>query len=234
WPPGHPNDYIHANWVPVHGEKRYICTQGPTEKTVEDFWRLVWQEKCRGIVMLCGVMELGKKKCEQYWPSQQGEQLTSGQLTIKNTKVHELEKMLVSSSLELSFQGQTHRVEHIIWNGWPDRGVPENHLACLRLVRKMAPLAPVVVHCSAGIGRTGTIVGLDMFQTNLYNGEKLSLADVVKELRVHRHGSVQTDVQFIYMHRVIFGLADNKKVVKEAEIAAFLAEYDAFIKSKGG
>uniref|UniRef100_A0A1I8A4H7 Tyrosine-protein phosphatase domain-containing protein n=1 Tax=Steinernema glaseri TaxID=37863 RepID=A0A1I8A4H7_9BILA len=73
-----------------------------------------------------------------------------------------------------------------------------------------------------------------MFQTNLHNGEKVSLADVVKELRVHRHGSVQTDVQFIYMHRVIFGLADNKKLIKEGEVASFLVEYDAFIKSKGG
>uniref|UniRef100_A0AC34FZG4 Tyrosine-protein phosphatase domain-containing protein n=1 Tax=Panagrolaimus sp. ES5 TaxID=591445 RepID=A0AC34FZG4_9BILA len=62
WPPENPNDYIHANWVNVRGEKRYICTQGPTSKTVEDFWRLVFQEKCKGIVMLTEVMELGKKK----------------------------------------------------------------------------------------------------------------------------------------------------------------------------
>ena len=62
WPPGHPNDYIHANWVQVRGEKRYICTQGPTPKTVEDFWRMVFQEKIKGIVSLTEIMELGKKK----------------------------------------------------------------------------------------------------------------------------------------------------------------------------
>ncbi|KAK0424527.1 hypothetical protein QR680_008712 [Steinernema hermaphroditum] len=234
WPPGHPNDYIHANWVPVHGEKRYICTQGPTEKTVEDFWRLVWQEKCKSIVMLCGVMEMGKKKCEQYWPAKEGEQMTSGLLTIRNVKVHDPEKMLTSSNLELSWQGQTHRVDHILWNGWPDRGVPDNHLACLRLVRKVAPLAPVIVHCSAGIGRTGTIVGLDMCQVSLQNGEPVNMADIVKELRVHRHGSVQTDVQYIYMHRVIFSLAENKKAIQESDIAQFITDYQAFIKSKGG
>ncbi|KAK0424520.1 hypothetical protein QR680_008710 [Steinernema hermaphroditum] len=234
WPPGHPNDYIHANWVPVNGEKRYICTQGPTTKTVEDFWRLVWQEKSKGIVMLCGVMEMGKKKCEQYWPLKQGEQMISGLLTIRNMKVHEYEKMLISSALELSWQGETHRVEHIIWNGWPDRGVPDNYLACLRLIRKMAPLAPVIVHCSAGIGRTGTIVGLDMCQVNLHNGEPINMADIVRELRVHRHGSVQTDVQYIYMHRVLFSLAENKKAIREPEGASFLAEFQAFIKMKGG
>uniref|UniRef100_A0A1I7ZRU1 Protein-tyrosine phosphatase n=1 Tax=Steinernema glaseri TaxID=37863 RepID=A0A1I7ZRU1_9BILA len=234
WPPGHANDYIHANWVPVRGEKRYICTQGPTEKTVEDFWRLVWQEKCRGIVMLCGVMEMGKKKCEQYWPSHQGESITSGQVTIKNTKVHEFEKSLVATNLELSAQGHTHKMEHIIWNGWPDRGVPDNYLASLRLIRKVSAMAPVLVHCSAGIGRTGTIVGLDMCLQSLSSNEKVTMADIVKDLRVYRHGSVQTDMQYIYMHRVLIALAENKKVISKDEVASWISDFDAFIKAKGG
>ncbi|KAK0390389.1 hypothetical protein QR680_019333 [Steinernema hermaphroditum] len=234
WPPGHANDYIHANWVPVKGEKKYICTQGPTEKTVEDFWRLVWQENIKAIIMLCGVMEMGKKKCEQYWPAKQDDTMISGALTIKNMKVSEAEKVLVSTFLEITHEGKTHKVEHIIWNGWPDRGVPDNHLGCLRLIRKISPMSPVIVHCSAGIGRTGTIVGLDMCLHNLASSEKVVMADIVKELRVYRHGSVQTDVQYIYMHRVLFALAENHKAVTKEDIRSFITEYDAFIKAKGG
>ncbi|KAL6734802.1 hypothetical protein Aduo_005302 [Ancylostoma duodenale] len=68
WPPGK-NDYIHANWVSGSDvPKKFICTQAPTKNTVEDFWRMIWQEQCKSIVMLCNIMECGKKKCEQYWP----------------------------------------------------------------------------------------------------------------------------------------------------------------------
>ncbi|TKR68628.1 hypothetical protein L596_024588 [Steinernema carpocapsae] len=234
WPPGNTNDYVHANWVPVKGEKKYICTQGPTEKTVEDFWRLVWQEKCKSIVMLCGIMETGKKKCEQYWPLKEGESMTSGQLTITNTKVVEVEKNMISSSLDLAHQGELLKVEQIHWNGWPDRGVPENYLAPMRLIRKVTPMTPILVHCSAGIGRTGTVVGLDMSQHLLNAGEKIDLHEIVKELRKHRHGSVQTDVQFLYMHRVLFAIAENKKIITREEFAAFFKEFDAFVKAKGG
>uniref|UniRef100_A0A914ZHK2 Tyrosine-protein phosphatase domain-containing protein n=1 Tax=Panagrolaimus superbus TaxID=310955 RepID=A0A914ZHK2_9BILA len=118
WPPENPNDYIHANWVQVRGEKRYICTQGPTSKTVEDFWRLVFQEKCKGIVMLTEVMELGKKKCEQYWPKTVGDSMTSGLCTIVNKKVTEVEKMLLSTQLEVTANGETLKCEHVLWTGW--------------------------------------------------------------------------------------------------------------------
>ncbi|RCN45552.1 Protein-tyrosine phosphatase [Ancylostoma caninum] len=68
WPPGE-NDYIHANWVCGSDvPKKFICTQAPTRNTVEDFWRMIWQERCKSIVMLCNIMECGRKKCEQYWP----------------------------------------------------------------------------------------------------------------------------------------------------------------------
>ncbi|VDL67914.1 unnamed protein product [Nippostrongylus brasiliensis] len=68
WPPGM-SDYINANWVDsVDKQKKFICTQAPTNKTLDDFWRMIWQEKCKSIVMLCNIMECGKQKCEQYWP----------------------------------------------------------------------------------------------------------------------------------------------------------------------
>ncbi|KAI6241265.1 Receptor-type tyrosine-protein phosphatase epsilon [Aphelenchoides fujianensis] len=191
--------------------------EGPIKKTVDDLWRLVWQEKAKAIVMLCGVMELGKRN-----------------ISIRNVDVTEPEKILTVSKLELTVDGEGSLIcSHFLWNGWPDRGVPENFMACLRLLAKLKALSPVIVHCSAGIGRTGTIVGLEMAQQTLCSGEKLKMAALVKELRAHRHGSVQTDVQYVYMHRVLLGLAENKKAVKHEEIVAFFDAYEAFIKERG-
>jgi protein-tyrosine phosphatase len=234
WPPGCTSDYIHANWVPIRGEKKFICTQGPIEKSVDDFWRLVWQEKTKAIVMLCGIFELGKKKCEQYWNEKAGEQMkVASGITIKTVEVSEAEKNLTISKLELSVEGQENLVVfHYLWKEWPDRGVPENFMACLRLLTKLKIFSPAVVHCSAGIGRTGTIVGLEVAMQILQAGERLVMADVVKELRQHRHGSVQTDVQYVYMHRVLIGLAENKKYVKREEIASFYESYETFVKGK--
>uniref|UniRef100_A0A914Z137 Uncharacterized protein n=1 Tax=Panagrolaimus superbus TaxID=310955 RepID=A0A914Z137_9BILA len=235
WPPGCTSDYVHANWLPVRGEKKFICTQGPTDKTVDDFWRLVWQEKTKAIVMLCGIMELGKKKCEQYWMDKAGEQMkVQSGITIKTTDVSETEKNLTLTKLELSVEGHDNFVvHHFLWKEWPDRGVPENFMACFRLLQRLKTYSPpTLVHCSAGIGRTGTICGLDMANQILNVGDRLVMADVIKELRQHRHGSVQTDVQYIYMHRVLIGLAENKKLVKHEEIAPFYESYENFIKGK--
>uniref|UniRef100_A0AC35F2A1 Tyrosine-protein phosphatase domain-containing protein n=1 Tax=Panagrolaimus sp. PS1159 TaxID=55785 RepID=A0AC35F2A1_9BILA len=114
WPPIEgSSDYIHANWAPVRGEKKFICTQGPIEKTVDDFWRLVWQEKTKAIIMLCGIIELGKKKCEQYWCEKGGEQMkVASGITIKTIDVAETEKNLVVTKLELSVEGQETFVCH--------------------------------------------------------------------------------------------------------------------------
>uniref|UniRef100_A0A0K0DAI8 Protein-tyrosine phosphatase n=1 Tax=Angiostrongylus cantonensis TaxID=6313 RepID=A0A0K0DAI8_ANGCA len=186
WPPGF-CDYINANWISgVDKAKKFICTQGPVEKTVDDFWRMIWQEKCRSIIMLCNITECGKSKCEQYWP-----------LTAQHT------------------------VEHFHWTDWPDRGVPRTTtLAIFRILRRVNRLTPCVVHCSAGIGRTGTVVGIDMVYRRLERGEKdvseymikKYLAYLVTELREMRHGAVQMDCQYVYMHRILLVVAENLKV----------------------
>jgi len=236
WPPGSTNDYIHANWVTIQGEKSFICSQGPTEKTVDDFWRMIWENKCRAVVMLCNIMEKGRKKCEIYYPEKPESPpiTTSSKIVIKNLGSTALEKILTVSILEVKVpSGEKFKVRHFFWNSWPDLGVPANIMACLRLLARLKSFYPVVVHCSAGVGRTGTIVGLEMCQQTIMSGEPLSILKIVKELRACRHGAVQTDIQYVYMHRVMLGLADNMKVVTQEELAPFYDAYDAFLKSRG-
>uniref|UniRef100_A0A914ZJK3 Protein-tyrosine phosphatase n=2 Tax=Parascaris univalens TaxID=6257 RepID=A0A914ZJK3_PARUN len=235
YPPGCDNDYIHANWVDIRESKhKFICTQAPKTNTLVDFWRMVWQEKSKAIVMLCNIMECGKKKCEQYWPANVGETQTYGPITVKNLKNVQAEKMLTVSQLEVSSNSEPPlSVEHMFWNNWPDRGVPENYLACFRLLARLKNYTHIVVHCSAGIGRTGTVVGLEMAMQAFMAGEKLSMVDVVKELRRQRPGSVQTDVQYVYMHRCIIGLSENKKAVKREEMSSFMEQFDQLLKIRG-
>uniref|UniRef100_A0A7E4ZXD9 Protein-tyrosine phosphatase n=1 Tax=Panagrellus redivivus TaxID=6233 RepID=A0A7E4ZXD9_PANRE len=234
WPPGNPNEYVHANYVPIRGEKRFICTQGPTEKTGDDFWRLVWQEKAKAIVMLCNVIEQGKPKCLQYWPETVGEKFTLPcGLVVTTIDSNEVEKQLVLTKLELAVGKDTYVCMHYLWKNWPDRGVPENFMGCFRLLTKIKPYSPVVVHCSAGIGRTGTVIGIEAAQAHLMAGEKPVIADIVTELRKHRHGSVQTDIQYAYIHRVLIGFAENRKLIKREEVAQFFVDYDTLLKARG-
>uniref|UniRef100_A0A914Q2T8 Protein tyrosine phosphatase n=1 Tax=Panagrolaimus davidi TaxID=227884 RepID=A0A914Q2T8_9BILA len=233
WPPNNPNDYIHANWVYIRGEKKYICTQGPTLETMEDFWRMVFQEKCKGIVMLTETMESGKAKCEQYWPKLVGETMKSGACTILNKKVTEVEKMLISTELEITtLNGEKFNCEHVLWTGWPDHGVPNEYLATLRLIERMSNYSPCLVHCSAGIGRTGTIVGIDLCQKTLKSGQKADMNEIVKEIRKYRFGSVQTDVQFVFMHAVFLKLAESRKIVTEEQLHTFFANYRCYVVEK--
>ncbi|CAD6191429.1 unnamed protein product [Caenorhabditis auriculariae] len=233
------NDYIHANWVRgPEGTNRYICTQGPTEKTIEDFWRMIWQEKPPVILMLCNLFELGRKKCEMYWPEQAETPLSllNNQLTVKlTTPAVELEKSIILMKFTLTDtqSEKTHIVDHYQWKAWPDRGVPEVPMATFRLLAKVRKAHPVVVHCSAGIGRTGTIVGLEIAYDKYIKGEKITMEEIVRDIRSQRHGSVQTDAQYLFMHRVMLTLAENKETM-QAEINTFITDYNKVMASKAG
>ncbi|GMR60334.1 hypothetical protein PMAYCL1PPCAC_30529, partial [Pristionchus mayeri] len=242
------HDYIHANWVAVPDKRQYICTQGPIAATIDDFWRMVWQEKCKSIVMLCNIVECGKKKCEQYWPEAATQETVYGALTVKATAKSEFEKLMTVTNLTVTDGSETLEVEHIIWNNWPDRGVPSDVLTCFKLLDKLKKLSPTVIHCSAGIGRTGTIVGLDLILSRLKAGEVKTAKEVniatptklsnlphpiVIELRSKRHGSVQMDIQYLYIHRVVIALGLSRKVVKDSEVKGFVDAYEALCKQRG-
>ncbi|MCP9261728.1 Tyrosine-protein phosphatase non-receptor type 9 [Dirofilaria immitis] len=181
-------DYIHANYVRTslcNLPNNYICTQGPMDSTVNDFWRLVWQEKPKTIVMLCKVIECGKQKCSQYFPLNQGETKQYGKVIVQNVR-----KTSSDSNERLRKGNPSFVLTLFKWLDWPDFGVPTSGMGMLRILRQIRdqPRSTAIIHCSAGVGRSGTIIacfGCD------------------KEIRTQRAGAVQTEGQYIYLHRTL-------------------------------
>uniref|UniRef100_A0A1I8AK35 Protein-tyrosine-phosphatase n=1 Tax=Steinernema glaseri TaxID=37863 RepID=A0A1I8AK35_9BILA len=240
WPPSSKNDYIHANWVRglPDTQKDIICTQGPLTSTREDFWRMIWQEKCAVIIMLCAVTECGKNKCDQYWPLKAGDKLSILGLTITNLGVEQSGNELAYTRLNISGTGRDggkrdHLVNHVLWTGWPDKGVPATSTGALKLIIRTQHLQPAVVHCSAGVGRTGTIVALESCIRVLDAGNELSIYNVLRTLRSKRHNACQTDLQYLYLHRAVIAFILSKNVVTPEEIAPFICEYDALVEQRG-
>lgn len=211
-------DYINANHV--NGEKEwginYIAAQGPTPETIKDFIRMVWEQKVQVIVMLTKLVEAGKKKCAQYWPDKNMKSMIVtvpdlGDFTIAHMSEVRKDYFLVTE-LILSFRGERRHLIHYWFDTWPDHGVPrKNGLldtdGVLTLLdefksysKKHAPDAPILIHCSAGIGRTGTVIGIDASCSEVSKTGKVNVVMVVNRLREDRGGLVQHAAQLSYLH----------------------------------
>ncbi|ULT94818.1 hypothetical protein L5515_011058 [Caenorhabditis briggsae] len=238
--PPAPNDYIHANFVgcPMVPDKRFICTQGPLDHTVDDFWWMIVQQRVEQIVMLCKTIETGKYKCAQYWPLAMGEKREiRGGIVVENVsgaKPMEKDAEIHITTLHVYSCGQTMVVRHLHWSEWPDRGVPPCKLTSLELLSAVrGSRMPIVVHCSAGIGRTGTIVAIEYILERIAENKQCPpMPDLVKSLRDQRAYSIQTDLQYLYIHRVMLNYFLEKYKDKYLGLLTpdNVAKYDKFIK----
>ncbi|EGR28056.1 protein-tyrosine phosphatase protein, putative, partial [Ichthyophthirius multifiliis] len=217
--------YINANYIyttfPYRSSNYYIATQGPLNQTFDNFWKMIWEHESRVIIMLCKLKEVNRPKCDQYWPigKQKYGQITVENLGEKNGK----DKEITIRMFKLTKEGQNNelQVEQIHWEGWPDHGVPENTQALQELAVKAAQdfqnnLKPTL-HCSAGVGRTGTLLSctfsyieLKKIYENIKNDaqihkeqkqeeflkQQLNMFDIVRKLREQRTLMVQTKEQF--------------------------------------
>ncbi|XP_053910515.1 receptor-type tyrosine-protein phosphatase kappa isoform X2 [Cuculus canorus] len=220
------NGYINASYVDSYRSPRFfIAAQGPLPGTVVDFWQMVWQEKTSIIVMLTGLVEQNKTKCERYWPEQ--EQVYGDfTVTLNNTRTT---TGLVTRNFCLQKAGCAlpRVVEQFHFLLWPDHGVPRNSAQLLCLVevvnkRKMeASAGPVLVHCSAGIGRTGTFIALD-FLLKMGNAEgKVDVFHCVQRLREQRVSMVQTKEQYTFLYEALLeGLLCSSTGVPVENIAS--------------
>ncbi|EYB85754.1 hypothetical protein Y032_0291g1557 [Ancylostoma ceylanicum] len=207
-------DYIHANYVgtPVSA-KRFILTQGPLDGTVNEFWQMVLQEEAETILMLCNCIETGKNKCSPYWPDKTGDtrQFNGGEVSNVQTRVLSPEELTVMVCiLNVKFSRadgsmDSREIRHYQWQDWPDRGVPPCRLTSMELLSRVRGTSkPIVVHCSAGIGRTGTIVAIEYILERMQAGhECAAMNDLLKELRNQRAYTIQNDLQYLYIHRVM-------------------------------
>lgn len=206
--------YINANYIRGHqGQANtYICTQGPMPnlRSTADFWRMVWQEKSTAILMVTGITERGTEKCARYWPNAlYNEKLKSGGMNHAGIVVRVIAGFrkdgYITSRIALVKGGEQREVRHYWFDSWPDHGVPERTepvISMLQAVQEWAPLggAPWVVHCSAGIGRSGTIVAVDMGMRMMVETGRANVIDIITELRQDRGGMVQHKEQAEFVH----------------------------------
>ncbi|XP_015703929.1 receptor-type tyrosine-protein phosphatase kappa-like [Coturnix japonica] len=202
------NDYINASYVDSYQSPRFfIAAQGPLPGTVVDFWQMVWQEKISVIVMLTGLVEQNKIKCEQYWPEQQ-QVYGDFSVTLNNTRTT---KGLTTRIFCLQKAGCAlpRTVEQFHYLQWPDHEVPRNPaqlLSLLEMINKSgseSPAGPVLVHCSAGIGRTGTFIALDFLLKMAKVEGKVDVFHCVQKLREQRICMVQTKEQYAFLYEVL-------------------------------
>lgn len=233
------NDYIHANYVDGYRQKdAYISTQGPLDDTVEDFWRMIWQQVVLVIAMTTKVIEQRKLKCAQYWPLESGESLRIEDLfEIKNTSVQDLGDYRVSKLLIKHLPSdQTRNIVHCQFLSWPDHGVPKTAaqiLDFIDLVRKnqvdcLAQLEsiwtghpqgpPICVHCSAGIGRTGTFCAIDISVNRLNDCKKVDVLDTVNKIRLQRAQSVQMRDQYVFCYLAVLEYAQRENLLADKNV----------------
>jgi len=160
--------FINANYVRGFKgfPKRYIATQGPLPDTMNDFWRMIWEESIVCIVMTTGLIEGKRRKCDRYWPEHPQTQGQYGNVTVN--VLDEVDSgPWVLSTFRVDNGSETRTVKHFWYTGWPDHGVPETARDVIEFLRAVkeetgTSKAPILVHCSAGIGRTGTFMAIDI------------------------------------------------------------------------
>ncbi|XP_043849975.1 receptor-type tyrosine-protein phosphatase H [Dromiciops gliroides] len=205
------SDYINASFIPgFFGPREYIATQGPLPQTVGDFWRLVWDQQSHTIVMLTNCVESGRVKCEHYWPLD-AKPCSHGRLRV-TLKGEDVAQHWTIRDLQLFHMDlkESLFVRQFHYTVWPDHGVPRSPdplLAFQALFQKWLDQSPgggpPIVHCSAGVGRTGTFIALNVLLRQLQKYQQVGVQSFVGEMRKSRPLMVQTEGQYIFLYQAL-------------------------------
>lgn len=224
------SDYINASYIPGNNFRReYIATQGPLPGTKDDFWKMAWEQNVHNIVMVTQCVEKGRVKCDHYWPADQ-DSLYYGDLILQMLSESVLPEWTIREFRICSEeQLDAHRlIRHFHYTVWPDHGVPETTQSLIQFVRTVRDYinrtpgaGPTVVHCSAGVGRTGTFIALDRILQQLDSKDSVDIYGAVHDLRLHRVHMVQTECQYVYLHQCVRDVLRARKLRSEQENPLF-------------
>ncbi|XP_026124387.1 receptor-type tyrosine-protein phosphatase delta-like isoform X39 [Carassius auratus] len=199
------SDYINSNYIDGYRKQNaYIATQGALPETFGDFWRMIWEQRSANIVMMTKLEERSRVKCDQYWPNRGTETYGLIQVTLLDTV--ELATYCVRTlALYKNGSSEKREVRQFQFTAWPDHGVPEHptpFLAFLRRVKSCNPpdAGPMVVHCSAGVGRTGCFIVIDAMLERIKHEKTVDIYGHVTLMRTQRNYMVQTEDQYVFIH----------------------------------
>uniref|UniRef100_A0A8C4YUW2 protein-tyrosine-phosphatase n=1 Tax=Gadus morhua TaxID=8049 RepID=A0A8C4YUW2_GADMO len=201
------SDYINANYIDgYHRPRHYIATQGPMQETVRDFWRMVWQENSASIVMVTNLVEVGRVKCVRYWPD---ETEVYGDIKVTLIETEPLAEYVIRTfTVQKKGHHEIREIRQFHFTSWPDHGVPCYATGLLGFIRQVKFLnppdgGPVAVHCSAGAGRTGCFMAVDIMLDMAENEGVVDIFNCIRELRSQRVNMVQTEEQYVFVHDAI-------------------------------
>ncbi|KAH7639486.1 tyrosine phosphatase IA-2 [Dermatophagoides farinae] len=215
------SDYINANTITDHDPRNpaYIATQGPLSNTKADFWQMIWEQGSVLIVMLTRLRENGLNMCERYWPEEGSELFDNYEVHLVSEHIWCDDYLVRSFYLKNLKTGETRTVTQFHYLSWPENGVPSNIKSLLEFRRKVnksykGRSCPIVVHCSDGVGRTGTYILIDMVLNRLVKGAKeIDIAASLEHVRDQRMAMVKSNFQFEF---VLLAVADEVQAILKA------------------
>ncbi|CAG0919033.1 unnamed protein product [Notodromas monacha] len=214
------SDYINANYVDGYKTKKaFIFSQGPLQKTFPDFWRMIWEQRVLVLVMTTRIMERGRVKCGQYWPEKEGSSACYGFIRVENKAVDSTADYVHTIFAVINQKTEESReVHHMQFTSWPDYGLPESASAMLSFLKEVRRMdkescdaygwtgekkPPILVHCSAGIGRTGTFCTLDICLQRLAEEGVVDIKGTVERIRSQRAHSIQMPDQYVFCYMAL-------------------------------
>ncbi|XP_063466302.1 tyrosine-protein phosphatase non-receptor type 13 isoform X14 [Symphalangus syndactylus] len=210
-PLGDEGGYINASFIKIPVGKEefvYIACQGPLPTTVGDFWQMIWEQKSTVIAMMTQEVEGEKIKCQRYWPNILGKTtMVSNRLRLTLVRMQQLKGFVVRAmTLEDIQTREVRHISHLNFTAWPDHDTPsqpDDLLTFISYMRHIHRSGPIITHCSAGIGRSGTLICIDVVLGLISQDLDFDISDLVRCMRLQRHGMVQTEDQYIFCYQVI-------------------------------
>ncbi|CAN9512449.1 unnamed protein product [Ophioblennius macclurei] len=206
------SDFINASFINGYQEKnKFIAAQGPKEETVNDYWRMIWEQNTATIVMVTNLKERKECKCAQYWPDQGCWTYGNIRVSVEDTMVlvdYTIRKFCIQQVGDVSGKKPQRLITQFHFTSWPDFGVPFTPIGMLKFLKKVKACNPpyagaIVVHCSAGVGRTGTFIVIDAMLDMMIAERKVDVFGFVTRIRAQRSQMVQTDMQYVFIFQAL-------------------------------